>query len=184
LWVLTDGPDALPANPRLENSMTTDAFEIRPATPADVPAIHEMIGLLAEYEKLSHLHVSGEADLASALFGERPAAEVLIACKKELPLPSPCFSTIFLRFSGVAACGWKISTSGPNSGARAARRRFFSAWPLWRGDRDCGRFEWAVLDWNAPAIEFYQSLGATVMPDWRIVRVVGPALEKLANGAG
>jgi len=49
--------------------------------------------------------------------------------------------------------------------------------------RGCGRFEWSVLDWNAPAIEFYQTLGATVMPDWRIVRVVGPALEKMANGA-
>ena len=50
-------------------------------------------------------------------------------------------------------------------------------------DRGCGRFEWAVLDWNAPAIEFYQALGATVLPDWRIVRVVGPALDALANAA-
>ena len=162
--------------------MTTEAFDIRPATPVDVPAIHEMIGLLAQFEKLSHLHVSGEADLASALFGARPAAEVLIACKNGTPAAFALFFHNFSTFLGRRGLWLEDLYVRPEFRRQGCAKALLRALAVLARERGCGRFEWAVLDWNTPAIEFYESLGATVMPDWRIVRVVGPALEAMANG--
>ena len=161
----------------------TQPFEIRPATPADVQAVHEMIGLLAEYEKLSHLNVSSEADLASALFGERPAAEVLIACKNGTPAAFALFFHNFSTFLGRRGLWLEDLFVKPEFRRQGCAKALLHALANLARERGCGRFEWAVLDWNASAIEFYQTLGATVLPDWRIVRVVGPALETMADGA-
>ena len=162
--------------------MTSSEFEIRPAAPGDVPAVHEMIGLLADYEKLAHLRVATEADLATALFGERPAAEVLIACKNGTPAAFALFFHNFSTFIGRRGLWLEDLFVRPEYRRQGCAKALLHALAGLARERRCGRFEWAVLDWNASAIEFYQALGATVLPDWRIVRVVGSALDAMADG--
>ena len=161
--------------------MTPPAFEIRPASPEDLPAVHAMIGALAAYERLSHLHVATEADLMVALFGPRPAAEVLIACKNGAPAAFALFFHNFSTFLGRRGLWLEDLFVTPEYRRQGCAKALLQTLAGIARDRGCGRFEWAVLDWNISAIEFYQSLGATVLPDWRIVRVVGGALEALAE---
>jgi GNAT superfamily N-acetyltransferase len=160
--------------------MTSAAYEIRAARPADVPAVHAMIRALAEYEKLAHLHVATEADLAASLFGPRPAAEVLIACKNGTPAAFALFFHNFSTFLGRRGLWLEDLFVLPAHRRQGCAKALLRALAGIARDRGCGRFEWAVLDWNASAIEFYRSLGATVLPDWRIVRVVGGALDDMA----
>lgn len=157
------------------------AFRVAPATPRDVPAIVAMIRGLAAYEKLSHLCAPTAAGVRAALFGPSPAAEVLIGREGRTAV---AFALFFHNFSTFL-------------GRRGLYLEDLFVRPAWRGRgygqallvhlariavaRQCGRFEWAVLDWNAAAIGFYQSLGATLLPDWRITRVTGPALAELAR---
>lgn len=162
--------------------MTPPAFEIRAARPADVPAVHAMIGALAAYEKLAHLHVATEADLAAALFGPHPAAEVMIACKNGDPAAFALFFHNFSTFLGRRGLWLEDLFVEPAYRRQGCAKALLRALSAIARERGCGRFEWAVLDWNVSAIEFYQSLGATVMPDWRIVRVVGSALDAMADG--
>ena len=162
--------------------MPAHAFEIRPATVADVHTVHEMIGLLAHYERLSHLNVASETDLAAALFGDRPAAEVLIASKNGTSAAFALFFHNFSTFLGRRGLWLEDLFVKPEFRRQGCAKALLRALASLARERGCGRFEWAVLDWNAPAIDFYRSLGATVLPDWRIVRVVGPALETMANG--
>jgi GNAT superfamily N-acetyltransferase len=159
------------------------AFEIRPARPGDVAAVHAMIGALAEYEKLAHLCVATEAHLAEALFGPRPSAEVLIACKNGTPAAFALFFHNFSTFLGRPGLWLEDLFVLPEHRRQGCAQALLRALAGIARERGCGRFEWAVLEWNASAIAFYQSLGATVLPDWRITRVVGPALEALADGA-
>jgi GNAT superfamily N-acetyltransferase len=161
--------------------MTATAPAVRSATEADVPAIHALIRDLAEFEQLAHLCCATEADLRHALFGPSPAAEVLIAaCDGEVA----GFALFFHNFSTfVGRRGLWLE----DLYVRPVFRRRGCAQALLRrlagiaGERGCGRFEWAVLDWNADAIRFYEALGGTVLPDWRIVRVTGPALAAMAS---
>jgi len=156
---------------------------IRPAVPGDAAAIHALILELAEYERLTHLCSGSTADLADALFGPRPAAEVLLA---EVDGAVAGFALFFHNFSTFLARRglWledlyvRPAFRGHGVGSRLLRA--VAAIAL---DRRCGRFEWSVLDWNAPAIGFYERLGATVMPDWRIARVTGDALDRLGRPA-
>jgi GNAT superfamily N-acetyltransferase len=139
-----------------------------------------MIGALATYEKLVHLW-GDRGRSRSRAFRSQPAAEVLIACKDGAPAAFALFFHNFSTFLGRRGLWLEDLFVQP------AYRRMGCAQALLRAlagiarERGCGRFEWAVLDWNAPAIEFYRALGATIMPDWRIVRVVGPALDALAD---
>ena len=160
---------------------TPPLFEIRPAQPGDVAAIHAMIGALAEYEKLAHLCVATEAHLAEALFGPRPSAEVLIACKDGTPAAFALFFHNFSTFLGRPGLWLEDLFVLPEYRRQGCAQALLRALAGIARERDCGRFEWAVLDWNASAIAFYQSLGATVLPDWRIVRVAGGALEGMAS---
>lgn len=156
---------------------------IRPAVPGDAAAIHALILELAEYERLTHLCTGSTAELADALFGPRPAAEVLLA---EVDGAVAGFALFFHNFSTFLARRglWledlyvRPAFRGHGVGSRLLRA--VAAIAL---DRRCGRFEWSVLDWNAPAIGFYERLGATVMPDWRIARVTGDALDRLGRPA-
>lgn len=140
-----------------------------------------MIGDLAEYEKLAHLFVASESDLETALFGPHPRAEVLLAW---IDGEAAAFALFFHNFSTFLGCPglWLedlfVRPAHRRRGCAAAMLKALAGIARQRG---CGRFEWAVLDWNASAIDFYRSLGATVLPDWRIVRVVGPALDALAG---
>ncbi len=155
--------------------------EIRAARPADVAAIHEMIGALARYERLSHLHVASEQDVATALFGTPPAAEVLIGTVEARAVAFALFFHHFSTFVGRRGLWLEDLFVLPDYRRRGLGKALLRALAALALERGCARFEWAVLDWNAPAIEFYRGLGASILDDWRIVRVVGPALDGLAG---
>ena len=159
------------------------AFDIRPARREDLASIRAMIRALAEYERLTHLCVATEADIDEALFGPRPAAEVLIAAHDGEAAGFALFFHNFSTFLGRRGLWLEDLFVLPAHRRRGCAQALLRALAGIAVERRCGRFEWAVLDWNAPAIDFYRSLGATVLPDWRIVRVVGPALATLAGTA-
>ncbi|HEX8010553.1 MAG TPA: GNAT family N-acetyltransferase [Casimicrobiaceae bacterium] len=142
-----------------------------------------MIEALAEYENLRHLCVATEAGLRTALFGERPAAEVVLGWEGASPVAFALFFHNFSTFLGRKGLYLEDLFVRPGSRRRGYGRALLVHLARLAVERGCGRFEWAVLDWNASAIGFYQSLGATVLPDWRISRVTGSALENLAARA-
>ncbi len=156
-------------------------FAIRSAVPGDLPVVHRMIRALAEYEHLAHLCVARREDLEEALFGARPAAEVLLAEKDGENAGFALFFHTFSTFLGRRGLWLEDLFVVPAHRRQGCAKALLRALAAIARERDCGRFEWTVLDWNAQAIAFYESLGATVLPDWRVVRVVGPALATLAG---
>jgi GNAT superfamily N-acetyltransferase len=156
-------------------------FSIRPATPADVAHIRAMIVELAVFEKLEHQVVATEALLHEGLFGARPACEAIIG---EADGDVVCFALFFHNFStfltrkGLYLEDLYVRQSQRGKGFGKAMLARLAQIAV---ERACGRFEWSVLDWNAPAIALYQSLGAEVMPEWRICRLTGDALQTLAK---
>ena len=165
-------------------SPAVPAFDIRPARDEDVPAVLAMIRGLADFERLAHLCVASEADLADALFSPRPAAEVLVAALDGAPAGFALFFHNFSTFLGRRGLWLEDLYVRPAYRRQGCARSLLAALAAIARDRGCGRFEWAVLDWNAPAIDFYRTMGATVLPDWRIVRVTGPALAAFATSPG
>ena len=162
--------------------MNARSFRIVSATPADVPDVHALIVALAHYERLADRCVSTEADVAQALFGPHPAAEVLIARMEANPAPAAGFALFFHTFStflGRRSLWLEDLFVRPEHRGAGIGRALLTRLAGLARERGCGRFEWAVLDWNEPAIRFYQALGAEVLPDWRICRVTGEALERL-----
>lgn len=164
--------------------MTTTAFAIRRATRDDVSDLHAMIAALARYEELSYLCVASEADLADALFGPRPVAEALIARAGSEAAGFALFFHTYSTFLGRRSLWLEDLFVQPAHRRKGCAKLLLSTLAELAVERNCGRFEWAVLDWNAQAIAFYQGLGAKLLPDWRIVRMVGPALASFAAGAG
>jgi GNAT superfamily N-acetyltransferase len=162
---------------------TRPEFDIGPAARSDLPAIHAMIRALAEYEKLAHLCIAKESDLDAALFGSRRTAEVLVARSGGEAIAFALFFHNFSTFLGQPGLWLEDLFVQPAHRRKGCAQALLRALAALARERGCGRFEWAVLDWNAPAIAFYESLGAKILPDWRIVRVVGAALDSLAGGA-
>ena len=165
--------------------MNAAPFTVDFATPADVRDLMRMIRALAEYERLAHLVVADESMLASALFGAHPVVEALIAREAAEPRGAAGFALFFHTFSTfLGRRGLWLEDLFVYPGQRGAGigKALLRTVAGIARDRGCGRFEWSVLDWNAPAIRFYEGLGATVMPDWRIARVAGPAIGVLADG--
>jgi GNAT superfamily N-acetyltransferase len=156
-------------------------IEIRPARPADLAIVHGLIRSLAEYEELTHLCVASEADLARELFGTEPAAEVLLAVADGEVAGFALFFHNFSTFLGRRGIWLEDLFVQPPYRRRGCARALLRAIAAIARERGCGRFEWSVLDWNEPAIRFYEALGATVLPDWRIVRVAGAALERFGT---
>ena len=156
---------------------------IRDAAPHDVGAMISLMRELAEYEKLTHLFVATEDSLREAVFSPRPAAEALVAEREGrvvgYALYFHNFST-FLSRRGLYLEDLYVQPNLRGSGLGTAMLRRLAAIAV---ERQCGRFEWSVLDWNQSAIDFYTKMGATVMPDWRIVRVTDDALTALARTA-
>jgi len=140
-----------------------------------------MIRALAEYEKLTHLCLATVTDIESALFGPRPAAEALIAWKDGEAAGFALFFHTFSTFLGRRGLWLEDLFVLPKYRRQGCARQLIVALASIARNRGCARFEWAVLDWNERAIDFYRSLGALMLPDWRIVRVVGPALDALAD---
>ena len=162
--------------------MTSEtAFSIRPATPADVVHIHAMIVELAVFEKLEHMVVATEALLHDGLFGARPSCEAIVGEENgevvTFALFFHNFST-FLTRKGLYLEDLYVRQSHRGKGFGTQMLQRLAQIALERG---CGRFEWSVLDWNEPAINFYKAMGADVMPDWRICRVTGDSLTALAQ---
>ena len=159
----------------------TRSFSILPAQRAHVSAIHEMVRELAQYEKLEHLMRGTAKELELELFCEQPLIEAVIALVGETPAAFALYFhnySTFLARKGLYLEDIYVKPAYRRQGIGRALLIHLARLAVARG---CGRFEWSVLDWNESAIRFYQGLGASVMPDWRIVRVTGDALETLAK---
>jgi GNAT superfamily N-acetyltransferase len=167
----------------LDDFMTiaSSALTIRPAQVADVPVILDMITELAEFEQLAHLVIADVPMLEEALFGAKPACECVIGSEAGEPVTFALFFhnfSTFLGRKGLYLEDLYVKPRARRRGHAKAMLTYLAALALARG---CGRFEWSVLDWNQNAIGFYQGLGADVMPEWRICRLTGPALDALAG---
>jgi GNAT superfamily N-acetyltransferase len=154
---------------------------IRPATADDASLLVALIRELAEYERLAAEAAATEELLREHLFGPRPAAEALIAELDGSPVGHAIFFTNFSTFTGRPGIYLEDIYVQPASRGQGVGKRLLAHVAQLAVDRGCARFEWAVLDWNEPSIEFYKRLGAEAMSDWTIYRVTGAALELLAS---
>ncbi len=158
-----------------------DGFQIRRAVKSDVPLILGFIHELAEYEKLSHEVSATEEMLQRTLFGEKPAAEVIIGEYEGVPAAFALFFHNYSTFLGKPGMYLEDLFVKKQFRSRGLGKAMLSCLAAIAVERECGRFEWSVLDWNTPAIEFYHGLGAKPMSEWTVQRVVGDALHSLAE---
>lgn len=158
-------------------------LSIRPATPADLPLIAQLIRDLAEYEKLAHEVRFDEAVLGQKLFGERPYAEVVIGELDGAPQGFALFFHNFSTFEGKPGIYLEDLFVRPEARGSGLGKALLSHLAMLAVERDCARLEWSVLDWNDPAIGFYKKLGARLMDEWTVMRVDGTALQQLGAGA-
>lgn len=167
-------------------SLTKDTtiFTLRPATEADLALVLSLIRALAEYEKLSHEVVVTEDLLREHLFGPQPKAEVLLGFEGETPVGFALFFTNFSTFVGRPGLYLEDLFVWPQYRGKGYGKRFLEALGRIAVERNYGRMEWAVLDWNAPSIAFYKSLGAVPMDEWTVYRMSGEALQRLGRGLG
>lgn len=154
---------------------------IRPATRSDLATIVSLIRALAEYEKLSHAVVIDEAALGEHLFGPRPYAECLLAEDAGAVVGFALFFHNYSTFVGKPGVYLEDLFVIPEARGQGHGKALFVALAKLAAERKCGRLEWAVLDWNEPAIGFYKKLGAVPMDEWTVYRLSGDALSKLAS---
>jgi len=155
---------------------------IRDAVPADVPLVLGFIHELAAYERLADEVVATEALLDAWLFGTRPAAEVVLADLDGEAVGFALFFTTFSTFLGRPGIWLEDLYVRPAARGRGVGRALLAHLARLTVDRGYGRLEWAVLDWNEPAIGFYRRLGAVAMSDWTTWRLTGASLATLASG--
>lgn len=158
-------------------------LSIRPATPADLPLIAQLIRDLAEYEKLAHEVRFDEAVLGQKLFGAHPYAEVVIGELDSVPQGFALFFHNFSTFEGKPGIYLEDLFVRPEARGSGLGKALLSHLAMLAVERDCARLEWSVLDWNDPAIGFYKKLGARLMDEWTVMRVDGTALQQLGAGA-
>jgi GNAT superfamily N-acetyltransferase len=155
--------------------------EIRAANVADVPVVLQLIRDLATYERAPNVVTATEAQLVDVLFSEKPSAEVLLAFENEAPVG---FAVFFHNFSTwLAKPGLYLEdlfVKSEHRGKGYGRALLVDLAKIAR-ERGCGRMEWAVLDWNEPAIEFYRKLGAKPLDEWTVFRLTGEGIAKLAE---
>ena len=160
--------------------MSLSEFEIRPAVVDDVPLILSFIKKLADYEWLAHEVVATEESLRKTLFDSRKTAEVAIGYFQNKPIGLVLFFhnySTFLGRPGLYIEDLFVDESYRGRGFGAALLRYVARLAV---ERNCGRLEWSVLDWNKPAVDFYTKLGAVPMSDWTVFRVTGQSLMNLA----
>ena len=156
-------------------------FYIKKAEKKDLSLVLHFIRQLAAYEKLSHEVVATEDKLERYLFGDEKVAEVLLGYYKDIPVG---FALYFFNFStflakpGIYLEDLYVLEGYRGKGFGKTLLTYLASFAV---ENDCGRLEWAVLDWNKPSIEFYKSVGATLMNEWIGNRVTGEALKKLAD---
>jgi len=156
-------------------------FEIKLAEPEDTPLILSFIKELAEYENLSHEVVADEPTLRESLFGERQVAEVIIGLSEGEPVSFAVYFHNFSTFLGRPGIYVEDLYVKPEMRGKGMGRVMLAYLAKLARERNCGRLEWWVLDWNKPAINFYKKLGAVPMDAWTVSRLMGDALEKLAR---
>jgi GNAT superfamily N-acetyltransferase len=156
-------------------------FEIKPATLADVPVILQLIRELAEYERAPNDVVATEEGLREVLFGETPAAHVIIGRENGEPV---AFAVYFFNFStwlGRAGLYLEDLFVRPELRGKGYGKALLVRLAQIARERGCGRMEWAVLNWNDPAIQFYKKLGAKPMDEWTVYRLRGDGITALAS---
>ena len=162
-------------------SAKPDDLLIRAAHPSDVGLILEFVRELAAYERLSHLVTATEPVLTEALFGPRPGAEVLLAFQHDAPAGFAVFFHNFSTFLASRGLWLEDIYVKPQFRGKGYGRALLLHVARIAHERGCARFEWAALDWNTPAVEFYKALGAKALDDWTIFRVTGETLTRLAS---
>jgi GNAT superfamily N-acetyltransferase len=156
-------------------------LSIRPANVDDTAVLLDLIRGLAEYERLSHLVTASQATLEDALFGARPGAEALLAFEDDNAIGFAVFFHNFSTVLGRRGLWLEDLFVKPEHRRKGYGRALFLHVARIAHERRCGRFEWAALDWNEPAIRFYKSMGAVALDDWTNFRVTGEALARLAS---
>lgn len=156
-------------------------FVIRPATPADSATLFLLIKDLAEYEKLSDSVVATEAKIRASLFGPHPSAEAVIGEEDGVPVGFALFFHNYSTFLAKRGLYLEDLFVKPDCRGRGYGKKLLIHLARIAVARGCGRFEWAVLDWNTPAIDFYKKLGAVPMDEWTVFRLDGDALSNLAK---
>ena len=159
-------------------------LRIRPAAPGDAPLIHGLIRELAEYERLGDQVVGTEADVDRHLFGERPAAEAVVAELGGEPAGFALFFTTFSTFLSRPGIWLEDVFVCPEHRRAGIGRALIEHLAALAVERGCGRMEWSALDWNEPALAFYRGLGARPLSDWVMHRLEGEALRSLGAPAG
>ena len=160
---------------------TAENFTIRPAEIADVPVILQLIRDLAAYERAPGAVTATEEQLRKVLFGARPAAEVVIGFEKETPVGFAVFFHNFSTWLGRPGLYLEDLFVKPEKRGRGYGRALLVHLARIARERDCGRMEWAVLDWNEPAIQFYGKLGAKPMDEWTVFRLTSEGISGLAQ---
>jgi len=155
-------------------------ISIRPAAPDDAALVLGFIRELAEYERLAHAVSATEEDLRCTLFGPEACAHALIACLDEDPIGFAVYFFSYSTFVGRPGLYLEDLYVRPAARGRGVGRRLLAHLARIAVARGCGRMEWAVLDWNEPAIRFYRSLGASPNDDWTTYRLSSDALRRLA----
>ena len=158
-------------------------FQIRPAGVGDVPIILELIRDLATYERAPDEVTATEEQLVDVLFGERPVAEVLLAFEAESPVGFAVYFYNFSTWLGRAGLYLEDLFVKPEKRGKGYGRALLVELAKIARDRGCGRMEWAVLDWNEPAIKFYRALGAKPMHEWTVFRLTRAEIARLADAA-
>lgn len=156
---------------------------IRPATPADVPAIYNLIRALAEYEHLLDQVTMKQDLLHEHLFGARPYIETLIAEEAGSVVGFALFFHNYSTFLGKPGIYLEDLFVLPENRGQGHGKALLRELARLAVERGCGRLEWSVLNWNEPSIQFYRSLGAVAMKEWSIYRLTGEALERLGQAA-
>ena len=160
---------------------TSENFQIRPAHVEDVSIILELIRDLAAYERAPEEVIATEEQLVDVLFGKRPAAEVLLAFEGNSPVGFALFFHNFSTWLGRPGLYLEDLFVKPQRRGKGYGRALLVELAKIAMERGCGRMEWAVLDWNQPAIEFYRALGATPMDEWTVFRLTRDGITKLAK---
>ena len=161
--------------------MTSDTFTIRPATAGDLAIILELIRALATYERAPNEVTATESGLKEVLFGKKPSAEVLLAFEMDRPVGFAVFFHNFSTWLGRPGLYLEDLFVRPEDRGKGYGRALLVHLAKIARDRDCGRMEWAVLDWNEPAIKFYRKLGAKPMDEWTVFRLTRDRIAKLAD---
>jgi len=156
-------------------------ISIRSATALDVPLIYRLICELAEYERLRHAVRATVEDLREALFGPRPGCEAVVAALDRADVGFALFFHNFSTFAGRSGLYLEDLYVRPAARGRGVGKALLAHLARLAVDRGCGRMEWAALDWNEPAVRFYEGLGAEKLDEWRLFRLTEDALRRVAQ---